>query len=264
MTETEKIKNKEAFNTATYNLIFSCKGKGNKSMKILICDNDADYVAECKSLLFGLAEKHNVNITVDTVESGNRLLFFKDTKYYKTDLIYIAYNLNGINGIETARRLRKGGETADIVFCTYDESHAIDGYEVDALSYILKKDISSPKFEDTFLKAVDRCKIRKGEIMTFTYCNEHCIVPIRDILYFEVHNRTVTVHYQKDGETETFDFNSSLSKVQDQLLGKDFVRIHGSYLVSHGHIHKGTSQSIEMVNGDVLPIGKTHQGSIKN
>jgi DNA-binding LytR/AlgR family response regulator len=227
-------------------------------MKILICDSDFGYVAECKSHLFVLAEKHKTDITVETVESGNSLLFFKDTKYSKIDLIYIAYSLSGLNGIETARELRRSGVTADIVFCTDDAAHAIDGYDVDALSYILKKNLTDKKFEDIFLKAMSRCKKRDKELMTFSHCNEHRVVRIDDILYFEVHNRTVTVNYLKDNETENFDFNSSLSKIEQQLEGKGFERNHGSFLVSTRYIHKATASQLEMINGDVLPIGKSH------
>jgi DNA-binding LytR/AlgR family response regulator len=228
-------------------------------MNILICDTDTKFAEEYEKKLLALAAKHNIDIKVYIVESGKKLLFYMDTKFSKLDLIYMEYEMEELNGIETAHELRKNGVTADIVFVSKDAKHAIAAYDVDALYYIVKGKTDDAKFEEIFLKAVRRRESRRSEVMTFSHADVKRTIPVVDILYFEVKNRTVTVHYQENKESRSFDFTSSLTKIADRLNGEEFERIHGSYLVAVRHIAKRTSQQIVMSNGDTLPIGRTYQ-----
>jgi DNA-binding LytR/AlgR family response regulator len=209
------------------------------------------------------AAKHGIDVDIQMVESGKKLLFCSETKYADTDLIYIGYHLPDLNGMETAKRLRHSGYIGDIVFITADPTHADEGYSVDALAYLvaesdgLNAKETGKEFEEIFLKAWKHCQKRNREIMTFSYHGEHCNIPVDDIIYFEVLKHTVTVHYYKDKENKRFDFYSTLSKVEDWMANRGFLRTHKSYLVASKHIYKQAPHQIEMSNGDVLPIGRS-------
>jgi DNA-binding LytR/AlgR family response regulator len=228
-------------------------------MNILICDDDAAFASKCMMKLVALAAKHGIFVTFDIVESGKKLLFYKDTKYAKVDLIYMDYHLEDMNGIETAQKLRESGVTADIVFCTRDESHMQEGYDVDALHYLLKNKPEEAKFERAFLKAVKNYQNRNRENISLSFGRECRNVPIRDILYFEVRGRVVTIHYYKNEKIETFEFYSSLSKIEELLDGKGFLRIHASYLVAEQYIYRETQKEIEMQDGAIIPVGKKYR-----
>ncbi|MDD4849246.1 MAG: LytTR family DNA-binding domain-containing protein [Gemmiger sp.] len=232
-------------------------------MNILICDDDLYYAENCQKRVERLAALHKIDLTVEIVESGKKLLFFIDTKYAKVDLMYIDQNMPGLSGIETARALRERGTTADIVFYTVDDKHAIDGYDVEALHYIVKGKTSEAKFEEIFLKAVKRTESRHAEVMAFACAGEHRNIHVEEILYFGVLTRIVTVHYYENGKVQKFEFYSSLAKIEEFLYGKGFMRVHGSYLVSKKYIRKSTTQQLEMANGDVLPVGRTYVRKVK-
>jgi DNA-binding LytR/AlgR family response regulator len=224
-------------------------------MKVLICDEMRERALENKAFLTGCAERNHVDATIDVVESGEKLLFYKDTKYAKVDLIYINYNLTKTNGMEVARALRRGGYLGDIVFWTTDTAHAREGYDVDALAYLLIGKETKATRERIFMKAVGRCQKRGSEVISFSHRGEQRNIPIEDIVYFEVLDHTVTVHYYKNQNQETFDFYSSLSKIEKELANKGFLRTHKSYLVAQDHIYKKMPDYLEMSNGDQLPIG---------
>lgn len=226
-------------------------------MRIVICDKDMEQATDGKNRLLACAEKYGVEITVDIVTSGEQLLFYKDTKYADVDLIYTIYHLPKINGMDMAVALRKRGYIGDIIFCTHDPVHAREGYSVGALAYLLIDKETDETHETFFLKAVKNYQKRKEEIMSLSYHGERVNLPIDDIIYFEVLNHTVTVHYYKDGVEKTFECYSGLTKIAQQLSGKGFLRAHKSYLVSMKHIYKRTPDSLEMTNGDIIPIGKS-------
>jgi DNA-binding LytR/AlgR family response regulator len=210
---------------------------------------------ENRAFLTSCAEKNHVDATIDVVESGEKLLFYKDTKYAKLDLLYINYHLPKMTGMEVARELRRQGYIGDIVFWTSDPTHAREGYDVDALAYLLIGKETKVAREKVFMKAVARCQKRNGEMISFSRRGEQLNIPIEDILYFEVLDHTVTVHYYKNQIHETFEFYSSLSKIEKELSSKGFLRTHKSYLVAQDHIYKKMPDYLEMSNGDQLPIG---------
>jgi DNA-binding LytR/AlgR family response regulator len=231
-------------------------------MRILICDNDNEYALKCKTWLMELAKKHDVEVKVDIVESWEKLLFDYSDKYTTMDLIYIEYSNGRLSGPEVAQKLRDYGFIADIVFNTNDESHIGDGYDVKALNYLIKGKTGRAKFEKVFLEAVQNAKERKTKILTFSCGNEEISIPIEHILYFEVKGHMITVNYYQRNKLEQFSFYSTLRELCEKLDDKEFIHSHKSFLISSRHIIKRTANQIEMVNGDIIPIGREYRKNV--
>ena len=63
---------------------------------------------------------------------------FMDNYHMDADLIFMDIELPGINGIETSHQLRAADPVVALVFITNMEQYAINGYEVDALDFVIK------------------------------------------------------------------------------------------------------------------------------
>ena len=222
-------------------------------MQILICDDDMNSAERCKERLVQISKKHNTDVDIEIVESGKNFLLFMDTKFAKVDLIYLDIHMPDLDGIKTAMQFRKNNIAADIVFYTVDDSHAIDGYDVDALHYIIKGKTNDAKFEEIFLKALQRSKRRNVEVISVSCAGEHKNIPIQEIFYFEVQNHIITVSYGQLPDIQQFEFYSTLSKLEEFLFGKGFIRIHKSYLVSEKH----------MVDGKIFTVGRAYTSNLK-
>jgi len=236
-------------------------------MKILICDDNIRWIEQCKNQLNMLAKKNNISIEVLSVPSGTELLFFIDSKYIDVDLIYMDIHMPDIDGMETARILRSRGFHMDIVFYTEDASLASTAFDVEALNYLIKTEQSEVKFEQVFLKAFARSEKRSSEYIMFSCAGEHLQIATDKIRYFEVRNRVVTVYYLKDnGQPGNFEFYSSLSKIEEYLYGKMFVRIHNSYLVGEKYILQIDLQKrrgVILTSGEVLPVGRAYTKNLR-
>ena len=231
-------------------------------MRIVICDNDVLCAEKCKSMLEKLSKKHDVNSTIEIVKSGKALIFCLETKFSKMDLVYLDVNMPDGDGLTTARELRKRNSAVDIVFYTVDETHAIEGYDVGALNYILKGKSDDDKFENVFLKAKSRAEERTTEIIALSCAGEHRNIQIKDILYFEVKDHIITVHYKNMENYDKFEFYSTLKKIEESLYGFGMQRIHNSYLVSPKYMLKKNQRQVEMTNGETLPVGKSFRKKI--
>ena len=77
------------------------------------------------------------------------------------DLVFLDIELPLLNGIETARRLRELDSVVALVFITNMEQYAVNGYEVDALDFVVKP-INYYRFSSMMRKAL-RIIARKEE-----------------------------------------------------------------------------------------------------
>lgn len=223
-------------------------------MNIFICDDSAEQVSLCKDKLLCLARQHGVHASIKTFPSGEALLFEAEDTYATLDLIYLDIRMPGLDGLETAKRLRKIGYLGDIVFFTFTPDHAIDGYDVSALHYVVKGQTSDEKFEEIFLRACERKARRESEVLVLTCAGESRCVPVEDIRYFEIQQRIVTVYYGN----EQFEFYSTMMRLEEQLFDKGFVRTHKSFLVGKRFIHSIDSTRVLLDTGEELPVGKRY------
>ena len=223
-------------------------------MNIFLCDDSADQLSLCKKTLTQLSEKHRVHASIKAFPTGEALLFEAEDSYATLDLVYLDIRMPGLNGLETAKRLREIGYLGDIVFFTYTPDYAIDGYDVSALHYVVKEQTSSEKFEEIFLRACERKQRRESEVLVLTCAGESRCVPIEDIRYFEIQQRIVTVYYG----SERFEFYSTMMRLEEQLFNKGFVRTHKSFLVGKRFIRSIDSTRVLLDTGEELPVGKRY------
>ena len=76
-------------------------------MKVLICDDNEMCAKMFEVQILEIANRNNIEINTETVNSGNQLLFFIETKYSDVDLIMMDQHMPGLSGIETAKEIRK-------------------------------------------------------------------------------------------------------------------------------------------------------------
>jgi DNA-binding LytR/AlgR family response regulator len=226
----------------------------------VVCDdNKADlgmYVKLCQKI----SENHNIDIEVKTYESGSDLLFdLEEPKFFNTlDLLLLDITMPGIDGVETARQARRVGYTGLIIFITTSEEHYTDAFDVGAFHYITKG-ASIKRFEEIFMKAVELLKETNKEHVVLSGWGELKQIKIRDIHYFEVVKGTMKVFYDDD----TFEFNSTLDKLEEHLKNRGFQRIHRNYLVSLLKVKSVTYTEAIMADGAVLPVGRTYYPGLK-
>ena len=118
----------------------------------------------------------------------------------------------------------------------------------------LEKEVSLDKFATVLEGAMLRARDAKRERLTLACAGDVRNIPIDEIVYFEVSDRIVEVHYSG----EVFEFYSTLDKIENQLYGRNFIRSHKSFLVNAEHIDIVRGNEIVMDSGDIIPIGSKY------
>jgi DNA-binding LytR/AlgR family response regulator len=228
-------------------------------MRVVICLPDSEEREFCIKRINELAKIEGISLTVDEVNTSQiGDSYFNLIDFADMDIIYIGVNKN-CDGAGIARSIRKAGLNAVIVFFTRFTDAVFDAFDVEALHYLVYGKTSTAKFDEVFRKAVSIAESRTQESIVLSCAGEQRRIIISQIYYFEVFNRIVTVHY-RDG---SFEFYSTLSRLEDSLARRGFVRVHRAYLVSKRFIASFKRSEITLTNGTVIPVGGKYINNIQ-
>ena len=228
-------------------------------MRVFICIPDSAERAFCRKRIDLLAKIDGIELTVFEVKDKEiKDSYFDLIDFDDADLIYIGIS-STFNGIGIAKSIRKSGTNAVIVFFTRFKEAVFDAFDVEALHYLVNGKISAAKFDEVFRKAVSRAESRVQASIVLNCAGEQRKIIISQIYYFEVFNRIVTVYY-RDG---SFEFYSTLSRLEVSLARRGFVRVHRAYLVSERYIANFNRKEIILSNGTTIPVGGKYINSIQ-
>ena len=106
---------------------------------IAVCDDEEYFRLREKKLVGEYMEKRKYSYTIDTYSSGKEMLDAANVPL-QYDIIFLDINMEELDGLETARRIREISAKVSIVFVTAYITYALDGYKVNAVRYLLKED----------------------------------------------------------------------------------------------------------------------------
>lgn len=222
---------------------------GQNSIKVVLCDDDADFLNTFRGEIIEAFEKQNLKAELMTFNSAE---FIPDATFASCDMAFLDIDFEGedYNGIDIARRLRGVNKKAVLFFVTNFIDYAPEGYEVQAFRYLLKRNRNNV-LERYILQAIEQMA-EKREIFSISDGDSVIEFPLDDVSYMEVYDHEVLVH-RKEG---THSLNASLSSLEDQLEKSGFLRIHNSYLVNMRYIGKYRSRECILTDGTVLPASE--------
>ncbi len=217
-------------------------------LKIAVCEDnkvDQDYVIK---LLYEYANENGVILEIQTFISAEQFLFqYADEKDYQ--IIVLDIEMEKMNGVELAKKLREDNKEIQILFVTGFSDYISEGYEVDALHYLMKP-VSKEKLFRVMEKAVSNLK-KEEKVLLVQENGEMLKVLAKSIFYVEVFSHSCSIH-TTEGVIET---KMTISDLEKKLFD-GFIRVHRSYLVNLERIKKIAKAEIFMENGNRVPLSR--------
>ena len=185
-------------------------------------------------------------------------------KQHPVDLLFLDIQMPQLLGTNFIRTLKNPPK---VIFTTAYRKYAIEGFELDAVDYILK-----PISFERFLKAVN--KVLEMNVTTAQIPappKEAQAEPANSFLYFRSDRKMVKIYFRnilyieglKDyikivTDTKTIVTKYVLSTLEEMLPASEFLRIHKSYIVAINKIESYNADSIQIAKHE-LPIGRLYK-----
>ncbi len=177
------------------------------------------------------------------------------------DLMFVDINMPELSGMDFVRSL---SHKPQIIFTTAYSEYAMEGFQVDAIDYLLK-----PISYSVFLKAVTKAKtwfemnekhtetIRTTQDSLFVK-SEYKMVRIflSEIKYIESSNEYIQIHLVNDEPVTTL----IRLKVMEEQLPKDrFMRVHRSFIVNLDRVKVIERHRIIFDQNVYIPVGDQYK-----
>lgn len=216
-------------------------------MNILICDDNASARRSLKEKLIEYQFLRNRDYIIREYSSGEELIH---EGYTGTGILFLDIKMRGINGIETAKQIRKVNSDLIIVFLTAYKEYVFEGYKVNAFRYLLKP-IDREELIET-MDSIERMLKKSDDILLLSFGKEKYRIRINKIMFVEVRGRKIWVH------CEDIEYRSvgSLEKLEERLKNYSFFRVHKSYLVNLEQIIKFDNQNVYFENEKIVPMSR--------
>ncbi|MFD0704240.1 LytR/AlgR family response regulator transcription factor [Alloscardovia venturai] len=168
------------------------------------------------------------------------------------DIVFMDIEMPNMNGMNAAHKLREVDQKTVLIFVTNMAQFAAQGYEVNALDYVIKPYIYTD-FERKIQRAVSVVETAESSVV-ISYRGGAQRIRVHDISYVEVRGHNVTYHTEVGIMTSA----GSLRSVQEQLEIYGFLRCSKAFLVNPQHVMVMSSSEITLSNGEKIPVGRAY------
>lgn len=218
------------------------------TIKIAVCDDDS-------------ADRHRLITLIKTKDSscewfeyksGEELLWdFESGIHF--DMFFLDIFMNGITGLDVARRIRNINPDAILIFISSCNDFYRESFDLYAFNYLLKP-VTLEKLTEVYSRALERINKDVEQGVRISFKNSLHTIRHSQILYVSS-NQHVINFFLKNGQTL-----KSYGKLDDfviQLPSEIFVRCHKSYIVNLKYVTSITSS--EFALGETkIPISRNH------
>lgn len=186
-------------------------------------------------------------------------------RHKQVDVIFLDIKMPRILGTEFLKNL---SHPPKVIFVTAYREYAVDGFELDAVDYLVK-----PVSFERFFKAITKLNRLVGKETSdvetssapssaaFVYLKvdkDMKKVIINDIAYIESWKDYVMV-YLNDGKH--FLVKQSITAMENLLSEHKFLRVHRSYMVSLDKVSGYNGLSVQLGDQEI-PIGRLYKQSV--
>lgn len=208
---------------------------------------DREYIA---GLVYLWAREKGHTVTLKTFPSSEAFLFAREESK-KTEMLLLDIEMGAMNGVELAKELRQVQKDTmlQLVFITGFPDFIAEGYEVDALHYLIKPVVPAKLFSVLDKAVTNLAKVEKH--LRVTYDRRMDFIPLSKIYYIEAQRQYVLIHAE-DGE---YRMKTSLAETKG-ALDEYFFQCQRSFLVNLRYVAQVKNNCVILKNGIEVPIGR--------
>lgn len=220
---------------------------------VWICDDEPQQADFLQRLTQDWARQRALRLHITQYHSAEALLFAYDADK-RVDILLLDIELPGLSGVELARKVRQSDRQLQIVFVSGYSEYLADGYEVEALHYLLKP-VDEQKLFAVLDRALERLDAR-GRSLLVDGDEGLYRLPLAEIRWLEVQGNYVTIHAGRD-----YTLRKPLKELEP-LLDESFFRTGRSFLVNLHFVQQVTHTQVILTDASTVPLSRRRYDDI--
>jgi len=216
-------------------------------LRIAICDDEQYMVDKISTMAADFFRGKNMEITIAQFSNGEELL-----KYDRAiDILFLDIQMNGMDGMETARKLRSRKFKGFLIFITILKEMVFQAFDVQAYDYLVKP-IEEKRFEKTMERLLASMQNASEASLLVQKGYESSIISLEDIVFCEIIDRKVYLHL---ASSEVVDFYERIENLETKLDDR-FFRCHRSFLINLKYLKSYKNGTAYLEGGKEIPVSR--------
>lgn len=233
-------------------------------IRIGICDDETYFRDEIEKLVSVYANEAEHTVDIRTFANAEELvedILDKGTEYH---VLFLDVEMEGMTGMDAAKKLRAEGYKGIICFVTSKSHYAYDAFGVDAIGYVTKP----AKYTDvkqTMKKAVIILDMQRDEeeakkrYIEITTQNEKVMLDLHQVIYVEKRRNQCVIHME---ESEIVCYET-LKSLFERLDKSKFTFTHQGFIVNFDKIKEVKKDTVCFGKGREIPVSRRYQAQLR-
>lgn len=214
-------------------------------IKIAVCDDEEKYLYFIQNIL------NKYPLEVFLFRSGEEIL----ASPIHFDIAILDIDMSGINGIETAKRMREFDKSVKIIYLTNYSDYSIFAFAVHAFAYLIKSNDPHEmslqlgnQLEEAFLYLQEE----KGEVLEFHSTEGIIHIEEEKIIYFEYQNRLIHMITKE----KIYYLREKITDLAKRMEDRGFAMPHKSFVVNLYHVKSFKGNDILLSENSMIPLSQ--------
>lgn len=219
---------------------------------IAIVEDEATYTRQLTEYLKRYESESGESVEISTFSDGDEIV---EGYHAQFDIILMDIQMRFMDGMTSAKEIRKADPEVVIIFITNMAQYAIQGYAVDALDYVLKP-ITYFAFTQRLDRAIARIKKRKTRYITVPVKGGTQKLDVSKIYYIESQGHNLLFHTASGMHISS----GTLKEMEKMLEDVHFFRGNSGYLINLEHVD-GVQDNCALVKGEKLVLSRPRRAA---
>ena len=225
-------------------------------LEIAICDDDKTEIQILEAMIYKHCNDICSQVIISTYQDGRDLL--DSTKRFH--VIFLDIQMDSINGIETAKELRKSDKQVKIIYVTNYNNFQCEAFSVRAFGYITKP-VTYKQISEQLNDVIEYSTIESNKSeFTFSTNKGFRTCETDNIYYFESANHKTKMVYDND----ILILSDSIINIYNKLKPFGFSMPHKSFVINLLHVSKIQGYDVLMTNGSIIPMSQKRAVEFKS
>lgn len=215
---------------------------------IAIVEDNPEFAEEIKKYLKRYEAERKEKLEISLFSDGKDIVTDYKGDY---DIALMDIKMAFMDGIKTAKKIREVDESVVIIFITNTPQYAMQGYEVEALDYVLKP-VSYFTLSQRMDRALERMEQRKRKkYLRISMKGGMRKVDLDTVRYFEVFDHRLFIHLLD----EDIEIKGSIKDIENSIHSNQFFRCNKCYLINLEYVDSIHNYDIH-IGKDIVRVSR--------